>query len=178
MVKISNSAIRAKKGERRKEGKKEWKDLELTADLSVAGRGEMGRIPCLNRGTWYPVQRALLRSMNKCHCSLDTLILGIGCNLYHLLPPLNFFPPLLLLLYIYIPCPSSFCKPSRINERVILSTTPLHGRHFSFSPLFHRYFVHYVSTLAVQAEGRAMTRRRFIQIIGGEYSCLLSFFSN
>lgn len=100
----------------------------------------MGRIPCLNRGTWYPVQRALLRSMNKCDCSLDTLILGIGCNLYHLLLPLNFFPsPPYIYIYIYIPCPSSFCKPSRINERV-LSTTPLHGRHFSFSLSFPSLF--------------------------------------
>lgn len=42
-------------------------------------------------------------------------------------------------MYTHIPCPSSFCKPSRINERV-LSTTPLHGRHFSFSLSFPSLF--------------------------------------
>lgn len=147
-------------GEKREEGKKGSR----THGGSVrGGEGEMGRIPCLNRGTWYPVQRALLRSMNKCHCSLDTLILGIGCNLYHLLPPLNFFPPLLLLyIYIYI-----YLVPLHFVNRAESTNEwsfPLHGRHFSFSPLFHRYFVHYVSTLAVQAEGRArITRRRLIQ---------------
>lgn len=86
------------------------------------------------------------------------------------------FSLLLLRVYIYIyiriPCPSSFCKPSRINERVLF--LPHFTAAISVFPFhFHRYFVHYVSTLATGFE-----KKKLKVDTGwdnrGEYSCLLS----
>lgn len=130
----------------------------------------MGRIPCLNRGTWYPVQRALLRSMNKCDCSLDTLILGIGCNLYHLLLPLNFFPsPPYIYIYIY-----TYLVPLHFVNRAESTNESFPLPHFmaaiSVFPFHsHRYFVHYVSTLAVTRGTHGMIRRRRGKKVKGRY---------
>lgn len=90
---------RWKREDRKERRKKEVRERERESNSrwicqSREHQQEMGRIPCLNRGTSYPVRRAALRSMNKCDCSLDTLIPGIGCNLYHLLPPQVFPSPL------------------------------------------------------------------------------------
>lgn len=96
-----------------------------TLSGSVRVKHETGWIPCLNRGTSYPIRRPALRSMNKCDCSLDTLIPGIGCNLYHLLLPLEFFPLrtsfYLYLSLVFVNLPESTPYPFYLSPSLFLS---------------------------------------------------------
>ena len=112
--------------------------------------------------------------MNKCDCSLDTLILGIGCNLYHLLLPLNFFPspPSCIYIYIYVYLvPLHFVnRAESTNESFSSPTSRPPFQFFPFIPIV-------ISSITFQPSPRDSKKKLKVDTgwdNRGEYSCLLS----